>query len=150
MNGGLDDRGPRWIFPVLVAGAVVLALVLWLAFRLHHGAAAAHGPAPAPPPAKFVNLISPRGELSAVPTLFEWHPIEGASRYTVKIEDADAVWPLFVRSTTSPVLSLEPAEATAFQPGRVYVWEVQAFDDRGSLSASGGTQFRLPSPSPSP
>ena len=146
MNGELgDERVPRRVFSALVAGAVVLGLAGWLVLRPHGRGA----PAPSPP-ARFVTLVAPRGELDAAPTLFEWQTVEGASRYTVKIEDADAVWPLFVRSTASPSLSLEPDEVSALRPGRVHVWEVQAFDEKGNLIASGGTSFRVRMPTPPP
>jgi hypothetical protein len=140
-----EESGPRRILWAL-AGVVGVALVAW--FLLHSRPKGTTAP---PAPAKFLKLVAPRGELDAPPARFEWQAVEGATRYTVKIEDADAVWPLFVRSTTSPPLFLDPQEASALLPGRVHAWEVQAFDEKGNVVASGGTRFLVrPSASPPP
>jgi len=139
-----EGRSMRGLFLGLLLGAVVLGLALWVVFRPGpRESAQASGTS-----ARTLTLVAPRGDLETAPSLFEWRPVEGALRYTVKIEDADAVWPLFVRSSESPSLSLAPQEASALLPGRVHVWEVQALDGEGRVIASGGTRFRIRAPLP--
>lgn len=146
MNADPDEGvRPRRILLALVAGAVVLGVVLWLALRptSREGSAAVPGSH-----LEHLTLVAPRGELESAPILFEWRPVEGARRYAVRIEDADAVWPIFVRTTVSTTLSLEPHEASALLAGRVHAWEVQAFDEEERVIASGGTRFRVRAPVP--
>jgi hypothetical protein len=77
------------------------------------------------------------------PTRFEWQAVAGATHYSVRVEDADAVWPLFVRTTTEPLLLLDPTQAAALAPERVHDWQVQALDATGAILASGGSRFRV-------
>lgn len=143
MTDSSDADGARGrVVRVAVAIVLLAVAVGWVALRRAERARASAGRGPA----QIVALVAPRGNVASAPELFHWKPVPGASRYRVQIADADAVWPLFVRTTTSPALGLEPHELPALTPGRVHEWGVEAFDDAGTLIASGGTQFRVRAP----
>ena len=93
-----------------------------------------------------MNLRAPRGEVKSAPRSFEWEAVPGASQYRVTISDADALWPLFMRTTTSTSLQLDSRQVSAIAPGRIHVWEVEAQDSRGSPIARGEMQFRVTPP----
>jgi hypothetical protein len=122
--------------------AAVVAAGLVIALRL---SAARQGQAPREP-SLYVHMVAPRGDLPEPPAEFRWAPVPGADRYTVRISDADAVWPTFVRKTTGTSTSLTDKEGAALTPGRIHVWEVEAFDARGNLIATGAVQFRVRPP----
>jgi len=126
----------------LVVIAILAIAVGWVVVRRAREGARGDGLGPE----KFISLVAPRGDLDAPPALFTWKPVAGAVRYRVRIADADTVWPLFVRTTDSPSLALDPGEVPALTPGRMHEWDVEAYDDAGSLIASGGTQFRVRRP----
>ena len=90
-----------------------------------------------------VDLLEPRGVIDRAPARFEWRPVTNATRYDVRIADDDALWPLFVRSTASAMLLLDPNETRALTPGRIHVWEVDAKDAAGFTIASGSAQFKV-------
>lgn len=131
---------------VLFAVAVALLVTGLVTVRLVRRASAPSGPSPE----RRVAIDSPRGDLATAPDRFAWEPVPGAASYRVRIADADAIWPLFVRSTTGAGLVLEPWEASALAPGRIHEWDVEALDAGGALIASGGTQFRVRVPKPVP
>jgi hypothetical protein len=70
-------------------------------------------------------------------------PVPGAAGYRVRIADADSVWPLFVRSSTGPVLLLEPRESKALTPGRDHEWTVEALNPDGAPIGAGNARFRV-------
>jgi hypothetical protein len=119
--------------------AILAIVVGWVVVRRAREDAAGEGRGPE----QMVSLVAPRGDVDAPPALFTWKPVAGAVRYRVRIADADTVWPLFVRTTDSPALALDPGEIPALAPGRMHEWDVEAYDAAGSLIASGGTQFRV-------
>lgn len=129
----------RALWMVLLLGGALVVLVVLAAPKLLRRAPEK----PPPEPLAHVKLLTPRGDLDAPPTRFSWEPIAGARQYSVKISDADAIWPLFVRTTESNSLVLDPAQTAAFLPGRFHVWEVEALDEKGVPVAHGGTSFRI-------
>lgn len=141
MSAPAEDRGAARFLPALVGGALLVCVLGFLLLRSRHPQGEA-----ASAPAAFITLVAPRGELDAPPSRFQWNAVVGASRYTVRIEDADALWPLFVRSTTAPTLTLAPEEIAALRPDRVHEWEVTAYDPADTALASGGTRFRIRPP----
>jgi hypothetical protein len=124
----------------LIAAALFIVIAGTAAFLIR--SRRPHTP-PLPDPAASVTLRAPRGEVKAVPESFEWEAVPGASDYKVTISDADAVWPMFVRTTASTSLQLDPKQASAIVPGRIHVWEVEACDARGTPIARGETRFRV-------
>jgi hypothetical protein len=90
-----------------------------------------------------VRLIVPRGEVEVAPREYLWEPVPGATSYSVKIADADAIWPLFVRRIEATALVLDAEQAKAIVTGRIHVWEVEALDAQGALIGSGATRFRV-------
>ena len=136
LDDGANPRR-RWIVPAL---ALALFLVVgFAAVSLRRGTRRS----PADAPGLAVTIEAPRGDIASAPGAFTWHPVAGATRYTVTISDADAVWPLFVRTTTDSSLALEKRETVALTPGRIHAWEVQALDASGRPIASGEARFRI-------
>ncbi len=147
MIDDLLDRGPpRWIGRFVAAAAIVLVVGGWLALRSPRRSSESTDPAAE----RFVETVSPKGDLDAAPSEFRWRSVPEAARYTVRIADADAIWPLFVRSTETAALALDAKELSAFASGRIHVWEVEAFDASGKRVATGGTRFRIRRPDAAP
>ena len=125
------------VLATLLAAIVAAGLIIALRFAAGRQAQIPREPS------LYVHMVAPRGEVPEPPVEFRWMPVPGADRYTVRISDADAVWPTFVRKTTGTSAPLTDKEAAALTPGRIHVWEVEAFDARGNLMATGAVQFRV-------
>ena len=88
----------------LIAASVLIVITVAAAFLLSRS----RRPHTLPPePTASVTLRAPRGEVKSAPQSFEWEAVPGASQYRVTISDADALWPLFMRTTTSTSLQLD-------------------------------------------
>jgi len=134
------DGGRRALWIVAAAVAVGLIAFLWAGPRRE-----SRLPEPGTNAAN-VELVAPRGSVDKAPARFEWKAVPGATAYEVRIADADSVWPLFVRTSESPLLLLGAEEATALTPGRVHEWTVEARGAGGEALASGSAQFRVAVP----
>ena len=90
-----------------------------------------------------VDLLSPRGDLDALPTSFEWNSIEGAARYEIEVLEVDrtVVW----RSDSELASIAVPGEVeTLAVPGKTLWWRVRALDTGGrELAVSSREQFRI-------
>ena len=138
------DRGLAPIRIVAVL-AVILAIVAAALFAIWvAGARARHRRAAAKlePPAA-VALLAPLGGVGATPRAFTWKPVPTAASYKVTIADDDAVWPIFVRTTTASALPLDEKDAGAIAAGRIHMWEVVALDAAGAPVAVGKARFRV-------
>jgi hypothetical protein len=134
-------RGQSPIFAIaaIVVIATAVAVVIWVVgVRARHRRAA-----PRPEPAASVELIAPLGGIAETPRAFTWAPVPSAASYKVTIGDNDAVWPLFVRTTTASSLGLDERDAGAISAGRILMWEVLALDAAGNPVARGSARFRV-------
>jgi hypothetical protein len=132
---------------LFVLAGVVLVLAAVIVYR---SVSARRSQAVPPKETASITLRSPRGELIDPPREFSWDPVPGATQYRVKIADEDAVWPMFVKTADRPPLVLESSELSAFAPGRIHMWEVEALGEDGSPIATGSIRFRItPIPAPS-
>ncbi len=88
-----------------------------------------------------LRLIAPSGEVSAVPTRFEWTPVKGVKVYWVTLID-DKLQRLFADRSPHIDASLQLPEEVRSRivPGVPYVWTVIATDEKhfqlGTASAS--------------
>ena len=137
---------PAWLRnPALLAIAfLIFATAVLAVYRPWRRSPPASPPVPAP--TASVRLIAPRQDVNAPPSEFSWEPVPGASQYRVRIADADALWPIFVKMTTNTKLVLGPNEVTAITAGRIHEWEVEALDDKGQPIALGYLRFRFMPP----
>lgn len=138
-----DSTRERGLAPVLIVAAVLAlvaaAVAVWIvAVRARHRRAA-----PPPEPTTAVALLEPRGDIAVTPRAFRWTPVPSAASYKVTIADDDAVWPMFVRTTTESSLPLDAKDAAAISAGRIHMWEVIALDAAGSTVAQGKARFRV-------
>ena len=140
---------PRGVAPAFVAGAVAVAVVLLVVavtlFLLMARSRARRG-AQHPEPPAAVALLAPLGGIAVTPRAFTWSPVPAAASYKVTIADEDAVWPIFVRTTSATSLPLDDRDTSAIAPGRVHVWEVLALDASAAPVARGTGRFRVRPP----
>ena len=134
------ERGASPVIVAAIVAAILAALIagIWLGVRARQRRAADQ-----PVPAAEVRLLAPLGNVGALPPAFTWTPVPSAASYKVTIGDDDALWPIFVRTTTTASLPLDPKDAAAIAAGRVHAWEVVALDAAGNPVARGRARFRV-------
>ena len=90
-----------------------------------------------------LRAVSPTGETSSIPELFQWTRVEGAASYTLNIEEVDhtSIFEGNFQGISAPM----PDQARKLlEPGKVLVWKVSARDARGSeISVSGAQHFGI-------
>ena len=90
-----------------------------------------------------VELLSPKGTLTAPPELLQWQAMPGAERYQVRILEVDRteLW----KSETSAVTIKIPDQVRALvKPGKTLLWHVTALDTSGKqLASSNFESFRV-------
>lgn len=114
-------------------------------------------PLPAPPGESEVfrgadvEVVSPLGEMEAVPTELRWEEKDGAASYRVRLIAVDdtVLWEDMV---AAPPARLPDAVAGTLQRAVVYVWTVEALDANGArVGVSEPASFRArPEPEPRP
>lgn len=81
--------------------------------------------------------VAPLGVVASARTL-RWTPVIGADRYRVTLYDASS--DVLYETTTAQALALLP-EAIILEPGRSYLWKVEARTGWGRWSASELVEF---------
>jgi len=90
-----------------------------------------------------VPLISPKGDLAAVPDSLQWQAMPGAARYQVSIEEVDRTV-LWKTETTAVSIQIPDVMRTRIQPAKSLLWQVIALDAAGKrLGSSDLEKFRL-------
>ena len=148
-EGSTRGRYTTLIVAVIATVIILLAVFLVLAAARARRTPPAQATA-APGPSASVRVIQPRGEAVDPPKEFSWVAVPGATHYQVRIADEDAVWPIFVQTTTEPRLLLDAREVNAITPGRIHEWDVEALDAKGQIIAKGGSRFRFMPPATAP
>jgi len=140
-------RSSRWPAWLAAAAVVVLSVGLLLQRSL-----LAPPPLPAPPAAGVmrggeVELLTPVGEVAALPAELRWEPRRGAAAYHVRLRafDDELLWEATVAAPPAHL----PANVTArLQRAVTYSWSVEALDAQGArLAGSEPVRFRV-SPRP--
>ncbi|MCU1263406.1 MAG: hypothetical protein JWO80_6291, partial [Bryobacterales bacterium] len=88
-------------------------------------------------------LVSPAGEIDSAPKDLRWKQVAGAQRYQVRLAEVDEnqIW-----SSETPLTQAEiPASVQReFAPGRSFLWQVTALDERGKkISVSNLQKFHI-------
>jgi len=86
-----------------------------------------------------LRAVSPAGETSSIPDSFQWTKVDGATAYTLTIEEVDhtSVFEGTFTGTSAPM----PQEARKLlEPGKNLAWKVIAKDARGAEISFSGTQ----------
>lgn len=90
-----------------------------------------------------VELTSPMGDVSVLPTELRWQAVSGATHYEVKVLEVDGaeIWRATTDTTTIAVPEQVRAEA---KPARTLMWSVRALDGSGNNVGQPGTAtFRI-------
>jgi len=133
----------RTIWQWAAAAMVILAAGLMLQL-MRPGAP----PLPAPPEnggamrGGEVEVISPVGEVSAVPSELRWAPRPGAASYRVTLSTVDDTI-LWQATVPGPPARLPAGVAGGLNRAVVYLWRVEALDAAGNrIAASEPERFR--------
>jgi hypothetical protein len=90
-----------------------------------------------------VQLRSPVGDQSAVPSQLEWIAVPGAAAYEVSVLEVDRTL-IWSGSSAGPRVALPSSVTVRLVPGKTVLWEVAATDAAGKpLAASGAQSFRV-------
>jgi hypothetical protein len=90
-----------------------------------------------------ISLIAPGGDLTSIPSSFQWRAIAGATRYRVELMEVDAT-PLWTTEVAGSEVSIPAEVASLIVPAKTLLWRVEALDDRGAVIGRSDTQrFRL-------
>lgn len=90
-----------------------------------------------------LEVVTPSGDVEAVPEAFTWTPVTGAVRYEVRVREVDGT-ELWRGTSPDPRLELPAAVRTQVLPAKTLEWQVIASDASGrSLADSGVARFRL-------
>jgi hypothetical protein len=132
--------GRRWI-PIAIAATIVLGVVVpMITGRLS---------APTEPPSTARSArrdvpvaISPTGEITGMPTRFEWQPVDGARSYELLVfrEDGTLLW----ERRLTGMAADRPAELQL--PPAKYYWRVRAFTEENTTAESPLTAFEIKGP----
>lgn len=89
-----------------------------------------------------LDVIAPVGELASAPNELRWTAVPDATRYRVEIAEVDAtpVWSAGVRQDH---VTLPPAVAAQFAPGKSLLWSVKAFRGNEMLASSDTQTVRV-------
>ena|SRR5579872_1720137 len=119
---------PSWGIPAAIAAAlaiVVLAPMMWTTLRNRSNASVAREASP-----DVIQAIAPRGRVAAGSITFAWHGWDGATRYEVRLFEADGALVWF-GSTDDTSIPLPPEIKLA---PRRYYWQIRAV--RGAVAES--------------
>jgi hypothetical protein len=87
--------------------------------------------------------ISPVGDIARAPRELRWKAVRGATRYEVRLLEADKT-ELWRATVTDSIVMLPPPIVARVTPLKTLLWEVTGLDAAGrSLSSSGIQTFRL-------
>lgn len=90
-----------------------------------------------------IRLLAPTGDLTAIPTQFQWQPVPGAARYEIRLLEIDRT-EIFKASATAATLPVPGDLSPRITPRKTLLWQVSAFSPDGrKLAESPLTQFRL-------
>jgi len=124
----------------LAAAALMLAAAFGLTFLLnrslpkdiYRGA-----------PQATQEKMSPQGALREKPSLFEWSPVSGATRYSFELINENLEMLAQGQRSSKVNFALPPEVVQRLERGRVYVWTVKAYDDEGSEVGSRSAEFNI-------
>jgi hypothetical protein len=144
-------RVPFWraMFRVpYMAGAAALAAVLIFGISLYHGNS--DGPGKINPGlgsgnfrSGSIHLVSPIAEQPNAPTEFRWDAVQGASSYTVELQDVAGIT-LATAQSSQNVLQVTPEMKANMISDKPLKWKVTAKDATGKEIASSSTeQFKI-------
>jgi hypothetical protein len=90
-----------------------------------------------------VDLLSPIGDLAAIPERLAWRAVDGAARYDVRVLEVDGT-EIWMTVTTETTLPAPEAVTRAALPARTLTWRVTALDASGrALGEAGVATFRV-------
>ena len=127
---------PVVLAPAMAAMAIVLVLV---------GIRVRQNPTPgsygAIERSQAVEMLSPKGELTAPPDVLRWAAVTGAASYKIRILEIDrnVIWEATSTTTSTPVPASVQKRAL---PGKRLIWTVEAFNSKGENVANGRQDFR--------
>jgi hypothetical protein len=131
-----------------MAGAAALAAVLIFGFSLYHGNS--DGPGRINPGlgsgtfrSGSIHLVSPIADQTSAPTEFRWEAVQGASSYTVELQDVAGIT-LASANSAQNVLPVAPEMRAKMLPGKPLKWKVTAKDAAGTeIASSSSEQFKI-------
>jgi hypothetical protein len=129
---------PRWAIPLAIAAALTVAVVApiaWTALHDRNGASAAREAN-----TDAIDATVPQGAISGPAIKFEWRQWDGATRYEVRLFEADGT---LVWSGSTGDTSIEVPSDLKLAP-RKYYWQVRAI--RGAAAESPLVPFTLTAP----
>ncbi|MDH4063965.1 MAG: hypothetical protein OEW19_06165 [Acidobacteriota bacterium] len=77
-----------------------------------------------------VEMVSPLGDLDAVPAELTWRAVDGAARYEVRVLEVDGT-EIWRTTTSSPSVATPDVVRAAAKPARTLAWAVAAMDASG-------------------
>jgi hypothetical protein len=90
-----------------------------------------------------VALRAPVGDVTVVPERLQWEPVDGASRYRVRLAEVDRheIWSA---ETSDTSIAIPDSVRAQVVPGKTLVWQVTAYNAAGAPIADSDPQrFRL-------
>ena len=118
---------PRRVFAGVLVGASAL-LVLFVAYRFLF-VTSAPGNIARNTTGEKVQLIEPKGSITGPPSDFAWKPYQGADVYIFKLVDEDLRTLVDRKPTYTPSYALPEGIKKQLEPGKKYLWSVEALDD---------------------
>lgn len=122
-----------WLFPAVAGAAFLLVAALTFLTRFRSE------PAPFVPPTDdtlrggSVEIVAPRGTVTAAPAVLEWTAGPAGWDYSVILRGPGLDWS---GRTAESKLAVPEDVRRSIQPGMEYTWQVKAFAEGGALTAN--------------
>ena len=91
-----------------------------------------------------INVLSPRNtKLLAVPTVLEWSAVTNAKEYVLTIGYFTGMQKIWQTTVNNTIFTVENKALPELIPGKPYLWEVEAYNDKLQPIASDSTWFTI-------